>query len=130
MTRINIGVPPKELTSKHLIAEHRELKRIPNGIRKGKYRLENIPPSFTLGTGHVKFFYNKLGYLKKRYLELYTECLARGFNVQNYESAWEGVPESLMNDYIPSEAEIQIVKDRIAERLANPIAKQQREEKK
>jgi len=126
MTRINIGVPPRELTSKHLIAEHRELKRIPNAVRKGKCRLEGIPKQFTLGTGHVKFFYDKLGYLKQRYLELYRECLERGFNVQNYESAWEGVPDSLMNDYIPTELDIQIVKERIAERIANPIARQNR----
>jgi hypothetical protein len=34
MTRINTGIPPKELTDKHLLAEHREIKRIPNCIKK------------------------------------------------------------------------------------------------
>ena len=33
MTRINVGIPPAELTGKHLIAEHREIKRIPNCIK-------------------------------------------------------------------------------------------------
>ena len=86
MTRINIGVPVKTLTSKHLLAEHREIKRIPNVVARGRYNPKSIPPSFSLGKGHVSFFYNKLGYLKKRYQELYQECKERGYNVQNWIS--------------------------------------------
>ena len=97
MTRINLGIPPAQLTNKHLIAEHRELKRIPNAVAKGKCNLKNIPSQFTLGKGHVSFFYDKLGYLKDRYVDLYNECLVRGFNVQNYEASWDGVPQDLMN---------------------------------
>jgi deoxyribonuclease (pyrimidine dimer) len=126
MTRINIGVRPIELENKHLMAEHRELKRIPNVVRKGRYNLKNVPAQFTLGKGHVSFFYDKLGYLKKRYIELYEECRKRGFNVQNYLSSWDGVPEELMNDYTPTERDIAIVKERIADRLANPLAKQKK----
>ena len=37
MTRINVGVDPSELNVKMLIAEHREIKRIPNLIKIGKY---------------------------------------------------------------------------------------------
>jgi len=33
MTRINL-IPVSELTDEHLLAEHRELKRIPNLIKK------------------------------------------------------------------------------------------------
>lgn len=126
MTRINLGIPPAQLTNKHLIAEHRELKRIPNAISKGKYNLKNIPSQFTLGKGHVSFFYDKLGYLKDRYVDLYNECLVRGFNVQNYEASWDGVPQDLMNGYIPTARDIELIRERIAERLANPIAKQKK----
>ena len=28
MTRINVGIPPADLVNQHLIAEHREIKRI------------------------------------------------------------------------------------------------------
>ena len=63
MTRINVGIPPAELINQHLIAEHREIKRIPNCIAKGKYNMDNIPRRFKLGKGHVKFFYDKLEYL-------------------------------------------------------------------
>ena len=62
MTRINCGIPPCELTDKHLMAEHREIKRIPNCIKKGRYSMTGQPEVFTLGKGHVKFFYNKLKY--------------------------------------------------------------------
>ena len=62
MTRINVGIPPEELTDKHLLAEHREIKRIPNCIAKGKYNMDGIPDRFKLGKGHVKFFYNMNDY--------------------------------------------------------------------
>ena len=117
MTRINCGIPPAELTSKHLIAEHREIKRIPNCITKGKYNMSGQPDKFTLGTGHVKFFYNKLGYLKSRYEELYEECLRRGFNVQYYGDAWKEVPRELMGDYIPTDDDRYLIRERIRERL-------------
>ena len=119
MTRINVGIPPAELVNQHLIAEHREIKRIPNCIAKGKYNMEGIPDKFKLGTGHVKFFYNKLLYLKNRYTSLYNECIKRGFNVQNYKSAWDNVPQELMNDYKVEENDIIIIKKRIDERRPN-----------
>src|ERR1035437_6784885 len=99
MTRINAGIPPEKLHYKHLLAEHREIVRIPNNIKKGKCNLNNIPKGFTLGKGHVSFFYNKLLYLKNRYEEIYKECLKRGYNVSYYGNSWEGFPEKLMCDY-------------------------------
>lgn len=127
MTRINIGVPPKTLTNQHLMAEHREMKRIPNVVGKGRYNLKNVPPQFTLGKGHVSFFYDKLGYLKERYLEVYNECRARGLNVQSYLSSWDNVPSHLMNSYKPTQRDIDIVTERIKDRLANPLSKQKKE---
>ena len=115
MTRINVGIPPAELVNQHLIAEHREIKRIPNCIAKGKYNMDGIPDKFKLGTGHVKFFYNKLLYLKNRYISLYDECIKRGFNVQNYIDSWNNVPQELMNDYKVEPNDIIIIKKRIKE---------------
>lgn len=116
MTRINAGIAPKQLSNKHLIAEHREIKRIPNCISKGKFNLNGQPKEFTLGTGHVKFFYDKLLYLKNRYESLYEECIKRGFNVTYYGEAWNGVPSEFMNDYTPTDRDIKIIKQRILER--------------
>jgi len=117
MTRINVGIQPEELTDKHLLAEHREIKRIPNCIAKGKYNMDGIPKRFKLGKGHVKFFYNKLYYLLIRYLTLHRECKKRGFNVQNYASAWKGLPNELMNNYQVRCIDRQIVQQRINEKL-------------
>ena len=117
MTRINTGISPHLLTNKHLIAEHREIKRIPNNVAKGKCNLNNIPSEFTLGKGHVCFFYDKLLYLKNRYEQLYQECINRGFNVQYYGDAWNGIPVQLMNDYIATEKDVEIIQQRIYEKL-------------
>ena len=117
MTRINCNVPPAELTTRHLIAEHREIKRIPNCVYRGRYNLKNVPKEFTLGKGHVAFFYNKLEYLRKRYEELYAECKKRNFNVTYYGDAWNNIPKELMNDYIPTERDEQIIRQRIKEKL-------------
>ena len=115
MTRINVGILPEELSDKHLIAEHREIKRIPNCVAKGKYNMNGTPDKFKLGTGHVKFFYDKLLYLKDRYISLYIECGLRGFNVQNYIAAWDNVPKELMGNYVPTEYDRKLIQQRIIE---------------
>ncbi len=60
MTRINSGINPIQLVDPHLFAEYRELKRIPNTIKSGRAIVKDIPKQFTLGTGHVKWFYPRL----------------------------------------------------------------------
>jgi len=117
MTRVNAGVEPITLTREHLIAEHREIKRIPNAVRQGRVRLENIPESFRLGTGHVKFFYDKLGYLRDRYISIRNECWRRNYQVTDYVEAWEGIPEALMGQWDPTPQAIALVQERIQERL-------------
>ncbi|MEX0598582.1 MAG: pyrimidine dimer DNA glycosylase/endonuclease V [Candidatus Paceibacterota bacterium] len=116
MTRINVGVKPSELSRQHLLAEAREIKRIPNVVKSGKYNLDNQPKEFKLGTGHVKFLYDKLGYLYNRYQEIYKECKVRGYNVTDWSSAWDGVPDHLMGDYTPTEKDRTIILERIKER--------------
>ena len=70
MTRINSAIDPKNLTDQHLIAELRELPRIFTAVNKrieqGKY-FNDIPKEFALGSGHVKFFYDKLKFLNLRH---------------------------------------------------------------
>ena len=119
MTRINVGIHPSELTTKHLIAEHREIKRIPNVIKSGKFSMAGQPTQFTLGTGHVKFFYDKILFLKNRYKEIYTECIIRGFKVTDYSNSFENISSVFMNDYIPTPHDIMIIRERIAMRLSN-----------
>lgn len=116
MTRINCGIPPAELHDKHLLAEHREIVRIPNTIKSGKAKVEDLPETFRLGTGHVKFFYNKLKYLHCRYCDIYLECINRGFNVQDFSKSFDELPVHLYNNYRPTEYDRKIVRQRIKER--------------
>jgi len=117
MTRINVNYPVTKLTTRHLLSEHREMKRIPNNVSKGRYNLKNIPSQFTLGKGHVAFFYNKLKYLKDRYEEVYQECVNRGYNISYYGNAWDNVPKYLLGDYVPTKRDEQIIRQRIKEKL-------------
>lgn len=87
MTRINC-VPPEELSTKHLVAEYRELPRVFGLIRKAIARGESPsdrrnPRRYTLGTGHVRFFYNKVNWLAQRYTDLVREMDRRGYTA-NY----------------------------------------------
>jgi hypothetical protein len=117
MTRINVGILPSRLHQKHLLAEAREIKRIPNCVSRGRFNLKSTPPNFTLGKGHVAFFYDKLLYLKNRYEEIYQECIKRGYNVQYWGEAWNDIPPQLMNDYQPTQHDIEIITERIEEKL-------------
>ena len=99
------------------MAEHRELTRIPNAVAKGKFHLKGQSTEYKLGEGHVRFFFNKLAFLKKRYDALHAECKARGFNVQYIWN--ETLPDdpSLWLDYEATEAALQINRERIQERM-------------
>lgn len=120
MTRINSGIHPSELPDKLLIAEHREIKRIPNAIIAGRYSLDGMPDAFTLGKGHVKYFYDKLLYLLNRYCGLYEECRKRGFSVQDYSASFENAARNegyaLFNDWNETPEARALITERIEER--------------
>ena len=117
MTRINV-VPVEELCNQMLFAEHRELTRIPNMLNSGKLQTQyrDAPLEYTLGSGHVKYFVDKLGYLKKRYDALHQELLQRGYNVTYI---WpDSLPKyAILGDYSPTEKALTINRERIKERL-------------
>lgn len=143
MTRINAGVRLRHLTDEHLLAEHREIKRLPSVYQKRKESpkgFKGLPETFTLGTGHVLFFIDKGAYTAGRYMMIHEECLDRGFKVENYFENWRvynnADDDFIFNDYIPTFGAIEKVKERISERLMNskkkcwhyygkPITKQQ-----
>ena len=125
MTRINTGVNPTELSRQHLIAEHREIKRIPNQIKVGKLfksrDYSKIPDVFKLGSGHVMFFADKLKYLHKRYKLILGECRARGYNMTDYNDAWDGVPNELYNDWNETPESRSLIQERILERTKEEL---------
>jgi hypothetical protein len=119
MTRINL-VDPAVLHRKHLIAELHELPRIFSLARKAQSNIKNrkIPPDYTLGVGHVIFFYDKLQFLANRYRLLCNEMRKRKYNVNQIAESdlLSGIDKSLINDYIPTKSAIQINIQRIKDR--------------
>lgn len=122
MTRINV-VPPSELSTRHLVAEYREITRLPGNLktsltRKTKpFDLKEIPDEYTLGKGHIKFFLNKMLFLRKRFESLVDEMLSRGYNPTYRDSGIFCVEDELFNnDYIPTEKAVNLNRERIKER--------------
>jgi deoxyribonuclease (pyrimidine dimer) len=115
MTRINL-IPPQDLHDKHLLAEYRELPRIFKLARVAP----DAPQTYTLGKGHVTFFYDKLKFLYKRQVALVKEMRSRGFTC-NYDPAsllsYKQEKPSLWNDYQPTALAIGINAHRIQDRL-------------
>lgn len=149
MTRINL-VPVKELTDQHLFAEFREIKMVPKSLGRsikaatarvrvdvlketrtdlplhlptaGKEDLlRRIPKEFTLGKGHISFFYDKGAYLHERYWKLKAELRVRGvrFNEQSVFDP-DGVMEcnEFWNNWTPTPEALLIIRTRIAEKIA------------
>ena len=116
MTRINV-VPVKELLDEHLRAEYREITRIPNHLVKVgmKPNMDNQPSRYTLGTGHVKFFYDKMAWLRKRFEELSIEMDTRGFKTGK-EWSYQ-LPVSLSKDYKVTEEDLKVNRERIIDRM-------------
>ena len=93
MTRINC-IPVEMLLDQHLFAEYREITRVSKLARP----LDNYG-GYTMGTGHVKFFYDKGLYLSKRCEQLYAELVRRGYNVTH--KVYEQHSDGLNKDWQP-----------------------------
>ena len=74
MTRVNKQIQVERFTDQHLLAELREIIRIPNAVKNNRIVMKNIPDDFKLGVGHVKYLYNKLLFIKNRYGNCLTEA--------------------------------------------------------
>lgn len=128
MTRINL-VPVTELADQHLFAEFREIKMVPKSLARSLRAhgtdgvLKRIPKDFTLGKGHVSFFYDKCTYLANRWIELRHELTRRGINydrtsVLDSDKVYMGLPFEFLQDYTPTPDALAIIRERIEERLA------------
>jgi len=122
MTRVNV-VPVEALTRQHLQGEYKEISRVFGLARKAQFDVikgkKRIPLAYTLGTGHVLFFYDKLKYIHDRYFQLVSEMRNRGYkpNAISSEELLAGINVKLYNDYIPTEEAKQINLERINLRL-------------
>ena len=127
MTRINV-VPVSELCNKHLFAEWREMPRLVANLktslnRKTKpFTLDEIPKEYKLGSGHVKFFYDKFMFLHDRHRDLTNELIHRGYNLGTTDSSiFATVSKEYYNNYEPTKEALDLNRERIVLRLpANP----------
>lgn len=113
MTRINV-VPPSELCDKHLLAEYRELPRV---FALARY-CPDAPKEYVLGAGHVKFFYDKLAFLHRRFMHIVSECQSRGFNIKHKWPPMMPDKVGLYKGYTPTPEALSINRARIAERIS------------
>ena len=124
MTRINC-VPPKELHKKHLVAEYHEITRVFGLVRKllesGKEPADcGAPDHYVLGTGHVRFFYTRLAWIQNRIADLALEMDSRGVKarVELIRGIADGIPEKYFGQWEPSDTDIALNRERLAESLA------------
>ena len=122
MTRINV-VPVETLSRQHLVAEYREITRLPSNLRtslsrKGKpFSMSEIPPEYKLGAGHVKFFMDKMEFLEQRFTQLYAEMIRRGYNPSFMDATiFRDCPTQFYNNYEPTPEAIFLNMERIKER--------------
>ncbi len=120
MTRINT-IPPADLTDAHLLAEYRELPRIHALVLLALRANRPLtgPDRYTMGAGHVRFFYTRTAYLSRRQTAIIAELVDRGYQLSHLEapapldaSTWE-----------PDEQDRQVNLERLRERLAKPGAR-------
>lgn len=127
MTRVNT-VPVESLHRLHLIGEIKEITRVFGFARAAtqkygnayQWRLHKKPPAqYVLGTGHVMFFVDKLGYISERYKLLCAEWRSRGYNINQIseEDLLAGIHPSFIGMYIPTNEAIVLNTARINERL-------------
>lgn len=125
MTRINC-VPVQELSGPHLVAEYRELPRVFALAKKAALRGSFVQPgTYTLGKGHLLFFYTRLGYLARRHVDLIDEMKRRGYN-PTFSGVRRGdfadIPDSYWGDWQPTAEALRLNRARIKERDTSKTA--------
>jgi deoxyribonuclease (pyrimidine dimer) len=121
MTRINV-VPVNELCNQHMFAEWREMPRLVGNLkqslsRKKPFSMDEISPSYILGTGHVKFFYDKFQFLYNRHVELTKALIDKGYDIQPDSKILKSVDDEWFNDWKPSNVDLKLNRQRIKDRM-------------
>jgi hypothetical protein len=126
MTRINL-VHPEELNRQHLLAEIRELPRVFTMVKKYKGQgvsftnfkcIKKQPMEYTLGTGHMTFFADKLEWLANRYESLCDEWRVRGYKIEQVsrKDLLEGLDKDWLGGYSVTQQGLELNRQRIKER--------------
>jgi len=114
MVRINI-INPKSLADQHLVAEYLEIIMLLSHIKKHP-EIKEIPKEYCLGKGHIKFFKNKLLYLKKRHELLKKEMQKRGFKAEKTINL-NIYKKEMRKDWKPKLKDKKIIKERLMQKI-------------
>lgn len=121
MARVNVGVDPKYLSDQHLLAEAVEILMVVGALKKQNFTIKKpTPNSFKLGTGHIRFFWDKILFLDRRLSLVKTELNARQMQA-NHSINLSEIPVELLNDWSPEEKDLLLLKERITSRLQSPL---------
>lgn len=118
MTRINC-IPVEKLIDQHVVAEYREMLRVPAYLRKSKNSGKpiKIPLFYKMSQGHVTFFYDKGLYLQNRHRKLRAEMARRGIQ-SNFELNLSIFHHyGLMGDWRPDSDAMGVNIERLLERI-------------
>ena len=109
----------------HLIAELREITMVPAALRRSlrtkskEEVISSIPNKFTLNSGHVKFFYDKLEFLQYRFIALAEEMKHRGYIPDESRiEAFSGFDNVFYNDWSSTKEDDDIIIERIQLRIS------------
>lgn len=121
--RINV-INPRYLTDNHLVAEYRETKMATHYYSRSTQTKKGIDPSkissrYTLNTGHAYMWFDKFGYIDKRFQAILDEMTRRGFQTNFRELNFQNIPSSAFGDFVPDAKDIRINLDRILIRIAD-----------
>jgi deoxyribonuclease (pyrimidine dimer) len=119
MTRINC-IPVEFLIDQHLLAEYREMLRIPAALRKSMKagRPVATPLFYKMSEGHIKFFYDKGEFLRKRHIELKSELKRRGLNHSDLSLSLSDFRHyGFMGDWDPDYEAMLVNTERLLERI-------------
>ena len=114
VVRINL-VDPHILSDQHIVAEYDEILMLVSYILRYP-SLTNLPVNYCLGKGHMRFFKDKILYLKKRHELLKKEMRLRGF-VTRKSIDLSLFSKSNLHDWKPSLADVSLVTKRILSRI-------------
>lgn len=115
MVRINL-IEPRKLADQHLIAEYNEILMLFGYVKKFPAQ-EGIPERYCLGPGHIRFFKDKLFYLKERHELIKKEMQDRSFKATR-TIALARFPQALKNNWTPETEDYEIIKQRLRQKIA------------
>lgn len=115
MTRINV-IQPRHLIDQHLLGEYNEIRRPINlALRWWPQNPQQLPQQYIMGAGHVRFFYNKLGWIEQRFEAIKEEMRRRNWNPRGEID--REIPLLLRGDWNPRERDILISIQRLHQSL-------------